>query len=291
MCKDKEDRLVVNEQQVLNVWTEYFKDLLNKKDADEPQDMINYYGPDISISTPTTQIVNEVIKKLKNNRAPGEDLISAELIKHGGKELWKYVYDLICDIWESEVMPKDWNIALLRPIHKKGNTLLCSNYRGISLLNITYKIFTSILAKYIEPYAEQSFGEYQCGFRRGRSTTDQIFALRMILEKFYEYDKPLYQLYVDFQQAFDSVDRNYIYEAMAEFGIPSKLIRLTKMTLTNTLNKVKIQNKLSDTFTTHSGIRQGDSLSALLFNIGLEKAIRRIIINPGGTIFNRTRTF
>jgi hypothetical protein len=62
--------------------------------------------------------------------------------------------------------------------------------------------------------------------------------------------------------------------AMKEFGIPAKLITLTKMTLSKTYNKVKIQNKLSGSFRAECGIRQGDSLSTLLFNIGPEKVMR-----------------
>jgi hypothetical protein len=74
---------------------------------------------------------------------------------------------------------------------------------------------------------------------------------------------------------------------MAEFRIPSKLISLTKMTLKTTYNKVKIQNKLSDSFMTNTCMRQGDSLSTILFNITLEKVLREIHVNPGDTIFNR----
>jgi hypothetical protein len=76
---------------------------------------------------------------------------------------------------------------------------------------------------------------------------------------------------------------------MAEFGIPSKLISLTKMTLEITCNKVKIQNKLSDSFMTNTGMKQGDSLSTVLFNIILEIVLREIHVNLGGTIFNRTQ--
>jgi hypothetical protein len=67
-----------------------------------------------------------------------------------------------------------------------------------------------------------------------------------------------------------------IREAMKEFGIPAKLIALTKMTLSRTYNKVKIQNKLSGSFRTKCGIRQHDSLSTVLFNVGLEKVMRNI---------------
>jgi hypothetical protein len=81
------------------------------------------------------------------------------------------------------------------------------------------------------------------------------------MEKFYKHNTQLHQLYVDFQQAFDSISRPYIFEAMKEFGIPTKIINLTKMTLSDTLNKIKIQNKFSECFITNPGIRQGDSLS------------------------------
>ena len=85
-------------------------------------------------------------------------------------------------------MPHDWNNAIICPIYKKGNKLECGNYRGISLLNVAYKIFTNLLAKNIEPYTEQILGDYQCGFRKGRSTMDQIFSLRQIIETFYEHN-------------------------------------------------------------------------------------------------------
>ena len=83
---------------------------------------------------------------------------------------------------------------------------------------------------------------------KNRSTLDQIFILRQSLEKFYEYDKQLHQLFVDFKQAYDSLDRGKIYKIMREFGIPSKLIRLTEMTLKGTVCKVRVEQDLSESF-------------------------------------------
>jgi hypothetical protein len=71
---------------------------------------------------------------------------------------------------------------------------------------------------------------------------------------------------------------------MKEYGIPTKQINLTQMTLSEGLNKVKIRNTLSGCFVTECGIRQGNSSCTLLFNIGLEKSTREIIIKTGGTI-------
>lgn len=66
-------------------------------------------------------------------------------------------------------MPNDWNTAILCSVHKKSSKLERSNYRDISFLNITYKIFTNILAKCTGPHADQSFGKYQSGFHSNRS--------------------------------------------------------------------------------------------------------------------------
>jgi hypothetical protein len=72
---------------------------------------------------------------------------------------------------------------------------------------VVYKIFAKILAGRKTLYMEEVVGDYQCGFRKNRSTVHQIFAVRQILEKFYEYDVDIHMLFVDFKQAYDSVNR------------------------------------------------------------------------------------
>jgi hypothetical protein len=69
------------------------------------------------------------------------------------------------------------------PKHKKGEKMQCNTHRAISLLNVCYKVFTNILRRWLYPYAEEILGDYQCGLTKGRSTTDNLFMLRSILEK------------------------------------------------------------------------------------------------------------
>jgi hypothetical protein len=88
-----------------------------------------------------------LITELKNNKAPGEDKIMGEIIKYGGDKLWDLIYELITNIWKQEEMPKKWLIALIHSIHKKNDKTNCSNYRGISLLNMTYKVMANIIAR------------------------------------------------------------------------------------------------------------------------------------------------
>lgn len=179
-------------------------------------------------------------------------------------------------------------MGIICPIYKKGDKLECSNHRGIMLLNIAYKVFATILHKRLVPYGEETIGEYQSGFRRDRSTTDQLFCIRQVLEKGREFNVEMHHLFVDFKAAYDSVIREKLWSIMAEFGFPNKLIALTRLTLTHVKARVKIRNNLSETFETIDGLRQGDPLSTLLFNIVLEKVIRTSMIETSGTIYRKT---
>jgi sorting nexin-29 len=137
----------------------------------------------LHIPVPTVAEVYGAIREIKNNRAPGEDAITAELIKEGGRCLWRNIYQLTVFVWEKEIMLEEWQTAIIFHTYKKGNVLECEFYRGISLLNVAYMIFTDILTQCNKVYTDEIFGEYQCGFGQGHSTTDHIFATRQILEK------------------------------------------------------------------------------------------------------------
>jgi sorting nexin-29 len=104
--------------------------------------------------------------------------------------------------------------------------MVYSNYRGISLLCVTYKIFSNILFNRLSPCVEGIIGDYQCGFRQGRSTYDQIFTICHILEKCNEFQIETHHLFVDFQSAYDAVDSDNLCQAMEEMHIPRKLIAL-----------------------------------------------------------------
>lgn len=147
------------------------------------------------MSEVTAKMVYDVIRNLENK--PHMKMVLAPIWLRVEDRLWKEIYGLIQIIWNTDDLPEDWRTAITCPIHKMGSKLTCNNYRGISVLNVTYKIFTTILAKYIEPFAENILSEYQCGFYKGHSTTDHIFTIRQVLEKCYKQNINFHELYID----------------------------------------------------------------------------------------------
>ena len=75
------------------------------------------------------------------------------------------------------------------------------------------------------PYAKKIIEDHQCAFRRNMSNIDHIFCIRQILEKIWEYNEDVHQLFIDFKKAYDSVRREVLYKILIEFGIPRKLVR------------------------------------------------------------------
>jgi hypothetical protein len=108
-------------------------------------------------------------------------------------------------------MPNEWNKSITCPIYKKGEKSECSNYWGISLLNTVHKILATAINNRLKSYAEDLLSQEQNGFRRNRSTMDNIFIMRQILEKRYEYNIEMLELFIDFKQAIYSVDRQKPY--------------------------------------------------------------------------------
>jgi sorting nexin-29 len=159
--------------------TEKTGESLDKAEEDEK------YGADRNLETtgiPSKEEVKTAVDKLKN-KAPGPDGIPSKILKEGYKYMENRIDELIVQIWNEERIPLSWVEALICPIHKKGDVQNCEDFRGISLVNIAYKVLLTVLYGRLKTHANQVIGQYQCGFRDGVSTIDQIQTLRQILEK------------------------------------------------------------------------------------------------------------
>jgi hypothetical protein len=136
----------------------------------------------------------------------------------------------------------------------------------------------------VNEVVERKIGQYQCGFRKNRSVMDQVFVLKQIMDNSIDQNLPLYMLFIDFKQAYDTIKREKVYEAMRQ-GIGEKLIRLVKMTLKETEYKVLANGQLSGKFKVKRGLRQGDPLLTVLFNVTLDSAVKASEIRGNGLIY------
>ena len=286
MVKDSNGDLITGEDQVIERWRTYFEELLNRLDPENPIEEYHLIEAEDEIDEPTVEVVKRAIKRLKNNRSPGNDNIPSEIWKYGGDILLEErLHSLIRKIWNEEAIPDVWEEGILIPLHKKGDKLVCSNYRGINLLVTAYKILTIIIYEKMKPYVEDILGEYQAGFRQGRSTNDQLFIIRQIIEKMWEYNKYHVHMFIDFKQAYDSIHRPSMWNIMREMGIPEKLVRVTKACYRNTTCSIRYGKKMSAPIEIKTGLKQGCVLSTVLFNIMMEKVVRNVMNRPEGIEF------
>jgi predicted RNA binding protein with dsRBD fold (UPF0201 family) len=108
------------------------------------------------------------------------------------------------------------------------------------------------------------------GFRPNRSTIDNIFIVRQIIEKCHELNTELHNVFIDYTQAFDSVYRDKIIKCLNNYEIQSKLLKLIAKTLQDTKVRFKVNQNYAEKFEISTGVKQGDPLSATLFSIVID---------------------
>jgi hypothetical protein len=237
IMNDENGNLIADPHNVLNRWKNIINQMLNVYGVHDVRQM-DIHTAEPLVPEPSLVEVKIAIRKLKSYKFPGTDQIPAELIKAGGDTLHSEVNKLTCSIWNKKELPQQWKESIIIPIYKMGDKTDRNNFRGISLLSTAYRILSNILLARLTPYVSEIIGNYQCGFRRNRSTMDQIFYIRQILEKKWKYNGTVHQLFIDLKKAYDSINRDVLYNILLEFGIPKKLVRLIKMCLNETYSKV-----------------------------------------------------
>lgn len=279
--KDTNGNLKANNQEMLEIWRSYFENLLNIKNENLINDQTIITELPINTNYFEMKELEEVLKTLKNNKAPGMDCIKNESIKYGGIECKKRVLRICNIIYTKKEVPWQMITNKIIPIHKKGDLTDPKNYRGISLISTITKIYNKMLLNRIYEEVNKKLRPNQRGFRRNSSTTQAIHILRRILEGHYKKQLPIIITFIDFAKAFDSINREAMWLILKLYGIPDQIIEAIKVIYTNSTGTVTFNNKLSKPFKLNSGILQGDALAPFLFIIVLDYALSRIPENYG----------
>jgi len=219
--------------------------------------------------------VMDAVRRLKRNKSPGNGGITAEMIKAGGEKLLGKIHSLCNQAWVECHVPEEWLKSVLVPIPKKGGELKCKSYRIISLISHIGKIFMMILQKrlHVDAQLEAHMADEQVGFRKDRSTIQQILMLRLLAEKAKRKGMKICNCFADFQKVFDSLDQQSTWAVMKSYGIEEKLVKILQLINTNAKAAVRIRGELGEWFNTTRGTRQGDNVSPKTFIEHLERVM------------------
>lgn len=271
--KDKNNQLQTEVEQILDIWRDYYVDKFHRLHLEEDANLEERETEHHEI---TREEVEEVIQNIKIGKASGEDGIAPEFIKCLGESGIDWIWKIIKEVWEKKQIPREWENNLIIPIHKKGEQTQCENYRAICLAQTSYKLYTKILEKRLRQCLEQSLEEEQAAFRPERQTNDNIFIVRNLIERTIEKGEEMFLIFIDLKSAFDTVIRREVWTILEEMKIPKGLTQAIRSTYDIVRARIQIAGQTSEEFLMDKGIKQGDSLSPLLFILIMDKIVKNI---------------
>ena len=285
---DDKGQLISDIPQVLNEWERCFRDLFSGKQEGENFDAafaenICLLKSQLEKRSPHStlnqgNVLNEIINieevktaisALKVGKASGFDELTNEMLK----STWftEALYVLFDFCFETGTIPSVWYKAIVSPIPKstKNDPRIPVNYRGISLLSTVYKVYSSILNSRLTNYLEQNnlLVEEQNGFRKARACIDHIFSITTVVNNRIMQNKSSFACYIDFQKAFDFVNRDLLFYRLLEEGIHGRFYWAIQSLYKDPHACVRVNEYCSGWFPTPSGVKQGDCLSPTLFAI------------------------
>ena len=224
------------------------------------------------------EIVN-AINSQENNKSPGNDGITAEFYKQFSNELAPILLEVYNSWKQLGIIGISSRTGIISVINKNGDKKDIANYRLISLLNLDYKIFTTILKNRMQKTLDNMIGQNQTAAIKNRTILHTLSTIRDIIDVSNKLNKNLSVISFDFLKAFDRLDWDFIFRALEKFGYGEKFIHLVKIYYNNIQCKIKINGLLSEPFTLSRGVRQGYPLSMLLYIIAAKVLASFVIVD------------
>lgn len=214
------------------------------------------------------ELINE-IKSLKVKKAPGFDLITAQVLKNLPKKAIKFLQLLLNAALKLRYFPSIWKVAEIIMIPKPGKPLNdVKSYRPISLLPLISKLFEIFVQKRLQVYIDRFkiIPNHQFGFRKSHATIDQIHRITDIIEKAFEHKEVCSAVFLDVSQAFDKVWHKGLIYKLNKF-LPHSYVKLLSSYLSDRIFRVRIENEYSSLKNINAGVPQGSILGPMLYLI------------------------
>jgi sorting nexin-29 len=209
------------------------------------------------------------LDKMARGKCADRNGLMLEMFLHAGATLQSRLLSTYNEMLASGSFPDNWQDSLFVLLPKPDDLSDPSNWRPIAILEVTYKIFARLLYDRLRNNLDVRQSGEQFGFRRGRSTSDALMIMECMISKSIEWNLPLWIISVDMKKAFDRVEHRALFEALARQGIGSSYINV----LRRLYDDQKGMKGANAYFPIERGVRQGDVLSAVLFNSVMEEAV------------------
>ncbi len=224
-------------------------------------------------------IVQSAIERSPLGKAPGMTGICAELLVPVAAVIANSM-DLMYRLYFAlQVVPSSWTRALVCPVPKKGDLSRISNYRPISLTEVTRKIFEICILdrlKVLVPLSAE-----QGGFREGRSCYDQVEALNLATQSLRSSPgKRPHLAFLDIKAAYDSVPRGELWRRMNSLDVPAPLVGVLRALFDHNSPQLLVGGKRSSAFGLPAGVLQGSVLSPLLYSVYLDPLVKKLRAGP-----------
>ncbi|KAK3508911.1 hypothetical protein QTP70_013722 [Hemibagrus guttatus] len=269
VIKDRDGRVLTSEESVQRRWKEYFEELMNEENEREKR-VEGVNSVEQKVDKIRKDEVRKALKRMKSGKAVGPDDIPVEVWKCLGEAAVEFLASLFSRVLESERMPEEWRRSVLVPIFKnKGDVQSCSNYRGIKLMSHTMKLCERVVEARLRKVVE--ICEQQYGFMPRKSTTDAIFAPRILMEKYSYGQRELHCVFVDLEKAYDRVPREELWYCMRKSGVAEKYVRVVQDMYERSRTVVRCAVGQTEEFKVEVGLHQGSALSPFLFAIVMDQ--------------------
>jgi hypothetical protein len=223
--------------------------------------------------------IEAAIFDLNLNKALDPENLCAEMLRD--PKLAPYLLKSINLAYSTGKPPEQWLNMDMMMVYKKGDRDVCSNYRGISIMSITSKLYFRLMANRIIPIIDPLLRVNQNGFRKLRSANQHILLLRRLIEETRNSkDDKLVLIFIDFMKAFDTIIWTELWAILAAYRIPGKMIIAIKSLYEGSGASVKVGSAKSGMFNFNSGVKQGCVLAPFLFIVCIDFIMRKAVPNP-----------
>ena len=237
----------------------------------------------------TTEVRN-IAAKLANGKAKGWDNIPSEFIKNSPIEMLEVLTILFNKVKNSGSFPTGWNCGRISLIHKKGLRAKLGNYRPltviIALSGFYSKLLNERLVEVVKTFS--LLGEVQNGFRKNRGSSDNVFILNTVLWKAKAMGAKIHLGFVDITKAYDSVDRNILWKKLRGLGIDGVFLDTLKAMYTGDSVQCTVNGVTTRPVYLQRGLRQGCSLSPMLFALYIMDIGEDIMCSQEGIMIGDT---